>query len=102
MTALEWFYDKIKDKIKGDEDLIEDIIFTFCIAKQKEQSNEAYLLLGVVFIVTEANYYDESGNYEILKAFKTIEGAENYINELKSSYKGLATKIWEWEEVELF
>ena len=37
MTALEWFYDKIKDKIKGDEDLIEDIIFTFCIAKQKER-----------------------------------------------------------------
>jgi hypothetical protein len=62
---------------------------------------DGYTLLGVVFVVTESLYYDESGNYQILKAFKTIEDAENYINELKSSYKGLDSKIWEWEEVDL-
>ena len=58
-------------------------------------------MLGVVFIVTESDYYNESGNCLILKAVKTIENAEKYIQELKSSYKGLGTKIWDFEEVEL-
>jgi hypothetical protein len=66
-----------------------------------EPAIDGYTVFGVVFIVTESLYYDESGNYQILKAFKTIESAEKYINELKSSYKGLDSKIWEWEEVEL-
>lgn len=54
---------------------------------------------GSIYIVTECGYYDEDASYEFLKAFKTIEDAENYIDELKNDYKGLESKLWEWEEV---
>lgn len=37
-TALEWFYDKIKDNFEGDK--FESITFAYSIAKQKERSKQ--------------------------------------------------------------
>lgn len=36
-SALEWFFEKIKGHFENDEDLFEDIAFTYAIAKQKER-----------------------------------------------------------------
>jgi hypothetical protein len=35
-TAVEWFYDKIKSHFEHDGDLLETLIFTMVIAKEKE------------------------------------------------------------------
>lgn len=36
-TAVEWFFDKIKSHFEHDGDLLESLIFTMSIAKQKER-----------------------------------------------------------------
>lgn len=39
-TPVEWFYNKIKSNFEKDGDLMEKIIFTMAIAKQKERENK--------------------------------------------------------------
>ena len=46
ISAVEWFYDKIKSHFEHDGDLLETLIFTYAIAKEKEkeQRKDAYVL----------------------------------------------------------
>jgi hypothetical protein len=37
MTAVEWFYDKIKSRYEHDGDLLESLTMTMEIAKEKER-----------------------------------------------------------------
>jgi hypothetical protein len=37
VTAVEWFYDKIKSHFEHDGDLLETLTFTMAIAKKKER-----------------------------------------------------------------
>lgn len=36
-TALEWFFDNIKDHLDYDKDLYESVVLTYSIAKLKEK-----------------------------------------------------------------
>jgi hypothetical protein len=44
MTAVEWYFEKIKSHFEHDGDLLETALFTYAIAKQKEkeQIEDAY------------------------------------------------------------
>ena len=43
VTAVEWFYDKIKSHFEHDGDLLETLTFTMVIAKVKERTAWKYL-----------------------------------------------------------
>ena len=61
---------------------------------KKEQSNELYSVLGVVFIVTDSsNYYQEPVTIRI---FNTKEKAINFCKEKDPNYSYL-----DWDEFEV-
>ena len=56
-TAVEWFYDKIKTHFEHDGDLLETLIFTKAIAKEKEKQQH-----GETWDASIENYKSRGGN----------------------------------------
>jgi len=61
-TAVEWFYDKIKSHFEHDGDLLETLIFTMAIAKQKEREQiiDAYRSGKINQLENSELYYNET------------------------------------------
>ena len=61
MTAVEWYFDKIKSHFEHDGDLFETACFTYAIAKEKEKEQiiKAIDYCRDKYIDSE-NYYNET------------------------------------------
>ena len=65
VTAVEWYFDKIKSQFEHDGDLLETATFTYAIAKQKEkeQITDSYMMGSYDMAAKEFNpdqYYNET------------------------------------------
>jgi hypothetical protein len=53
-----------------------------------------------IYVVTES-YYDERGDFKVLKAFKNIEDAEDFVRKLNEPTEDLSLLL-DWKCYEIF
>lgn len=70
MTAVDWYFDKIKSHFEHDGDLFEVATFTYAIAKQKEREQ-----------IEDAFQYGKWNGYENAKDVSEMKDPSEYYNE---------------------
>jgi hypothetical protein len=75
-TAVEWFYDKIKSHFEHDGDLLESIIFTMIVAKQKERDQQNDFAIGFLdwYGGLRLDEVDNKTTEELLVIYKKEKG----------------------------